>query len=203
MYKEKKLEYSYSGLEPYLNRTVIYIHYNNHYFKYLYNLNELLVNVNLEKKYSEEELAVNIDEVPIEIRGEVLYNLGGVLNHNLYFFNMSGNNNIIPVGKIKTAINDEFGSYENFKNKFISTAKNLKGSGYTFLVLDKNKKLHIINTSNQDTPYYYGMIPIIALDLWEHAYYLEYKYDRDRYIKNWFNLLDFIKINKLYENNIK
>ena len=109
----------------------------------------------------------------------------------------------MPIGKIKEVIDLYFGNYENFKEQFIENAMNLKGSGYTFLVLDDKNNLKIINTSNQDTPYYYGFIPIMALDLWEHSYYLKYKDKKRDYINSWFNLIDFVKINSLYEESTK
>ena len=115
---------------------------------------------------------------------------------------MSDLGNNIPSGELGLEINKVYGSYDNFKKEFKKSALNLEGSGYTFLVLDNNK-LKIINTSNQDSPYYYGFIPILVLDLWEHSYYLKYKNRKDEYIDAWFNLIDFKKTNKLYVNSIK
>ena len=138
------------------------------------------------------------NDFSIENRGEILYYACAVLNHNLYFYNISNKNNIYPIGKIKDDINKYFLGFTNFKEKFIEKANNLKGSGYTFLVLNKTK-LMIINTINEDSPYLYGYIPIICLDLWEHAYYLQYQNNRSLYIANFFNIIDFVKINDYYE----
>ena len=197
MYKKVNLKYKYDDLEPYIDRNTLYVQYNNHYLKYLSNLNELVKDDY--NNYTKEQLALNIDVVPINIRGEVLYNLGGVINHEIYFNTMNKLSGSKPYGEVLREINSVYGSYENFKKEFIRVANNLKGSGYTFLVLDRRNNLFIINTSNQDTPYYYGLYPILALDLWEHAYYLKYKYKREDYINNWFNLIDFTAVNDLYK----
>ena len=103
------------------------------------------------------------------------------------------------MGKINDDIIKYFGSYDKFKKEFKSKALNLKGSGYTFLVKDDKGVLKIINTSNEDSPYYYGMTPIISLDLWEHAYFLQYRNHKDVYIDSFFMLIDFEKINRYYE----
>ena len=198
----EKLKLGYKSLEPYIDDETLDLHYNKHYQKYLDNLNRLLKENNYEFG-SLYDLVMNIDKINLNDRGEVLFNLGGVINHSLYFYIISDKKNNIPYGSILKSINEYFDSYDNFKEKFKESAMELQGSGYTFLVLDNNNKLSIINTSNQDTPYYYGFIPIITLDMWEHAYYLKYKNRKDEYIDAWFNLLDFEKINNLYEESIK
>lgn len=198
----EKLKLGYKSLEPYIDDGTLYLHYNKHYQKYLDNLNRLLKENNYEFG-SLYDLVMNIDKINLNDRGEVLFNLGGVINHSLYFYIISDKKNNIPYGSILKSINEYFDSYDNFKKKFKESAMELQGSGYTFLVLDNNNELSIINTSNQDTPYYYGFIPIITLDMWEHAYYLKYKNRKDEYIDAWFNLLDFEKINNLYEESIK
>lgn len=199
MYEKIKLDYT--SLEPYIDDRTLDIHYNKHYQKYLDNLNKLLKDNNY-KFTSLYNLIENIDKINLNDRGEVLFNLGGVINHSLYFYGMSDKGNVNPVGKLKEDIDKYFNSYSEFKKEFIKSAMNLQGSGYTFLVLDDKKNLKIINTSNQDTPYYYGFIPIITLDLWEHAYYLKYQNRKEEYVNAWFNLLDYNKINKLYEEEI-
>lgn len=200
MYEKIKLDYV--SLEPYIDDRTLDIHYNKHYQKYLDNLNRLMKEKNYEF-IPLVDLAKNIDKINLNDRGEILFNLGGVINHSLYFYDMSDRGNINPVGRIKDDIDKYFNSYDNFKKEFTKSAMNLQGSGYTFLVLDEKNNLKIINTSNQDTPYYYGFVPIITLDLWEHAYYLKYQNKKDEYIKNWFNVIDFEKINRLYEESIK
>ena len=198
-----KINLDYNSLEPYIDNKTFMLHYNAIYNSYIDKLNKLLKKNNYKDNYSLNELVDKIDIFPLEDRGEILYNLGGALNHKLYFYEMSDKGNNIPYGEILKDINKYFGSYDNFKKEFIKKALNLVGSGYTFLVMDESGKLQIINTSNEDTPYSYGFIPIIVLDLWEHSYYLKYTTNKEAYINNWFNLLDFKKINDLYIENKK
>lgn len=198
-----KINLDYNSLEPYIDNKTFMLHYNAIYNSYIDKLNKLLKKNNYKDNYSLNELVDKIDMFPLGDRGEILYNLGGALNHKLYFYEMSDKGNNIPYGEILKDINKYFGSYDNFKKEFIKKALNLVGSGYTFLVMDESGKLQIINTSNEDTPYSYGFIPIIVLDLWEHSYYLKYTTNKEAYINNWFNLLDFKKINALYIENKK
>lgn len=198
-----KINLDYNSLEPYIDNKTLMLHYNVIYSGYIDKLNKLLKKNNYKDNYSLNELVDKIDMFPLEDRGEILYNLGGVLNHKLYFYEISDKGNNIPYGEILKDINKYFGSYDNFKKEFIKKSLNLVGSGYTFLVMDKTGKLQIINTSNEDTPYSHGFIPIIVLDLWEHSYYLKYTTNKEAYINNWFNLIDFKKINDLYIENKK
>lgn len=202
MYKKYELKYNYDELEPYIDTRTVAIHYQNHYMKYLNKLNELLLKEGFKFDIPKEELINNIDMFDIESRDDILYNLGGVLNHELYFDNINKNTTLEPVGKLKDAITSKYGSYENFKKEFKNKTKNLIGSGYTNLVLDKSNNLEIINTSNQDTPYSYGFIPIMTIDLWEHAYYLKYQNNKELYVDNFFNLIDFDVVEKNYEKAI-
>lgn len=202
MYREKTLPYDYQALEPYIDTRTVGIHYNNHYKGYLNRLNNLLKEQNFKYQYPLEELPKHIDEFPIDVRGDILFNIGGVLNHELYFQNMSPNKNKEPKGVLKEAIEKKYGSFENFKNEFKRNAMLLKGSGYTFLVV-KNSELQIVNMPNQETPYTYNMIPIMAIDLWEHAYYLKYQNNKEEYINNFFEIVDFDVILSLYEKATK
>ena len=203
MYKSVILPYNYNDLEPVLNSETINVHYNKHYLGYLEKLNKILNDINYDYRYTKEELVSHIEEIPIDVRDDVLYNLGGVLNHELYFYSMSNNKVNVPIGALRKKIIDEYGTIENFKDQFIKTANKLVGSGYTFLVLNNNLKLEIINTPNQETPYLYGLIPIMALDLWEHAYYLVYRNRRGEYLEKFFEIVDYNNINKNYEKAVK
>lgn len=203
MYKSVILPYNYSDLEPVLNSETINAHYNKHYLGYLEKLNKILNDINYDYRYTKEELVSHIEKISIDVRDDVLYNLGGVLNHELYFYSMSNNKVNVPIGVLRKKIIDEYGTIENFKDEFIKTANKLVGSGYTFLVLNNNLKLEIINTPNQETPYLYGLIPIMALDLWEHAYYLVYRNRRSEYIEKFFEIVDYNNINKNYEKAVK
>ncbi len=193
----KRITLDYNSLEPYIDNKTLDLHYNAHYKNYTEKLNKYLKEQNYNYKYTPTYLAKNIDILPKENRDEILYNLGGYLNHSLYFNNLTDKKKEIPI-KFKELINKYFTSFNNFKEEFINTANELKGSGYTFLVLDKNNNLRIINMSNQDTPYYYGFIPIMTIDVWEHSYYLKYNNKRNDYLTQIFNIIDFDKVYNLY-----
>ncbi len=198
----KKIPLDYQSLEPIIDNRTLNLHYNVHYQNYTDKLNNLLKKNNYDYQNSAIYLAQNIDIVPLEDRDEILYNLGGYLNHSLYFYNLTDKKKDMPEG-MQELINKNFGSLSNFRKEFINMAKEVKGSGYTFLVIDKDNNLKIINTSNQDTPYYYGFIPIMTIDVWEHAYYLKYTYNRPEYLENIFDIIDFDKVYHLYLNNTK
>lgn len=202
MKEYERIKLDYNSLEPQIDNRTLDLHYNIHYQSYTDKLNKLLKESGYNYEYPPEYLAQNIDIIQMNDRNEILYNLGGYLNHSLYFYNLTDQKKEIPL-PLLNEINKYFGSFEEFKKEFISMAKELKGSGYTFLVLDKNNKLRIVNMSNQDTPYYYGFIPIMTIDIWEHSYYLKYTYNREEYLNNIFNIIDFTKVYRLYLNNIK
>ena len=172
--------------EPFLTDFNINVH-NRIYQNYIENIKNI-------SDYK--ETIKNIDNYPIKERGNILFNLGGVLNHQL-FFSILGEGEISE--SLKNKLIEDFGSVENFKNEFIKQANYVVGSGYTFLVLNKDNKLEIINTSNEDTPYSYDLKPIMNLDLWEHSYYLDYQDNKEEYINNFFSFVDFDKVSKIYE----
>lgn len=189
------LKYDYNDLIPYISPRTLMIHYNKHYLKYIENLNKLINEKDLVK------VLKNIEKYEINKRDDIIYNIGGVLNHELYFSSINPNH-IMPTGKLKEDINKKYGNYDNFKKEFMEKASKMIGSGYTFLVINNNG-LDIINLSNQETPYSYNMIPLLTIDLWEHAYYLDYQNDRTKYINNFFQIIDFDEANKIYEKNTK
>jgi len=197
MYRPKPLKYTYDALEPYIDTETINVHYNKHYLGYLKRLNDLLVSLNFDFKLTPKQLIENIEIFPVDKRDDIIFLAGGVINHELYFDGMSPNNHQ-PNRKILEQINREYGSYEKFKQEFIKNANILVGSGYTTLVITKKGNLEIINTPNQDSPYLYGLIPILTLDLWEHAYYLKYRNRKDLYVEAFFNIIDFDALNKRY-----
>lgn len=197
----KKITLDYKSLDPYIDDRTLDLHYNAHYRNYTDKLNKYLNDINYDYKDSPIYLAKHIDILPMENRDEILFNLGGYLNHSLYFYNLTNKKKDIPI-ELLNLINKYFGSFSLFKEEFIDMAMEVKGNGYTFLVMDKNNKLRIINTSNQDTPYYYGFTPIMTIDVWEHAYYLKYTYLRKKYLENIFDIIDFDKVYKLYLDNI-
>lgn len=195
MYKLEKLNYSYDELEPYIDSHTLGLHHNKHQKNYLKKLNELLIKNNYDFRYTLEELPKHIMEFNENDREDILFNLGGVINHNIYFKSISPNKEL-PSIFMNSLIINSFGNYENFIKELKQKAMSLKGSGYTYLVLDKGK-LKIINLFNQDNPYNYNLIPLLAIDLWEHAYYINYENKKDIYIDNLLEILDFKNANEI------
>lgn len=204
MYQPYILKYDYNSLEPHIGKRTMEFHYNNHYLKYLRKLNEVLVKNNFGFQYPIEELYDNIDIFPIGDRDDIIYNAGGVINHELYFSSMKpkGDNVHIPE-PLNSALVQKFGSIDQFMKQFMNLASNLPGSGYTFLVVKPNKELYLLNLANQDSPYSFGMTPILAIDVWEHAYYLDRDNDRKTYIEEFLKVVDFEEVNRKYQKTLK
>lgn len=201
MYKLIEMPYPYNALEPDINEEIVNIHYNKHHRNYVNNLNKAIEQSG-NYDYPLEEIPKNIENYPLKDRGDILYNAGGVLNHNLYWYSMNQNKSN-PTGNLLNKINIQYGNFENFRKDFINRAKNLVGSGYTFLVSNDRGDLTIINLVNQETPYSYNLIPLFTIDLWEHAYYLQYKNDRNAYIENFWNKANFDYATSKYEEIVK
>lgn len=198
MYEMKDLPYKYDALEPIISTTTVNIHYNKHEKGYLDRLNKFLHEAGYNGNYTIHEIILNINKFPMEYRGDILYNAGGVVNHDLYWNSMGKLS--LPSGKLLEKIVNVYGSYDSFKKKFIEEANKVIGSGYTFLVMDNKNNLNIINLSNQDSPLSYGYEPLFTIDLWEHAYYLDYQNRRSDYINNFFSIVNFDEASKKYEN---
>ncbi|MBE6138243.1 MAG: superoxide dismutase [Firmicutes bacterium] len=201
MYKLESLPYDYNALEPFISGTTVNIHYNKHHKHYLERLNNLLNSINYQYNKPIEDIIINIDKFPISARGDILFNAGGALNHDLYWKSMNPVSKM-PIGLLLEQITNTYGSFQNFKQEFIESTKKLVGSGYTFLVMDKNKNLKIINTSNQESPYSYGFIPLLTIDLWEHAYYLDYQNRKEDYVNSFFSIINFEYAEQIYEKNL-
>jgi len=194
MYKLKEINYNNTS---FLDEETIRYHRILHK-RYLDNLNKLLIKNNYDFKDKKEDLVNNLEIFYIEDRGDILFNLGGVINHDIYFSNINPSNINVKNNDILNKINLKYGTFSNFKNIFREEALKLVGSGYTFLVLDKNNDLKIILLPNQETPIAYGFKPLIALDLWEHAYYLQYNVKKTDYIDNFLDNLNLNEINSIY-----
>lgn len=199
MYQLPSLPYLYQDLEPFIDTHTMGLHYHKHEQTYLNNLNNLLIKDNYDYKYDLDELIYHIEEFPLKDRENILFNLGGVLNHNIYWKSMN-NNGTLPNGKLKEQMDKQYGSYDEFWKEIKENALKLKGSGYTFLVMS-NSELEIINFFNQDSPLLYGYIPLFNIDLWEHAYYLNYENDRSKYIDNFKEIADFSYASEIYNKN--
>lgn len=195
MYKYNNLNYESEALINLLSLKSIDIE-KEYGMLYLNKLNSLLNLNNYDYRYTKEELINHIDIFPLDIRADILYNLGGVLNHESFINSINGD--FVLNNEITRELIKEYGSISNFKNTFKNTAFNLVGSGHTYLVIDRYNKFNIINLSNEEVPYSFGFIPIITLDLWEHTYLYKYNLNKNEYINNFLNSLDFKKINDIY-----
>jgi Fe-Mn family superoxide dismutase len=193
-YSLPQLPYSYDALEPYIDKTTMEIHHTKHHQAYINNLNSAL------EKYPEfhnlelEEILRNLNQLPEEIRTAVRNNGGGHYNHTLFWEIMKPNGGGEPKGKLKEEIERNFGSFEEFKKLFSETAIKHFGSGWAWLVITSDKKLKVYSMLNQDNPLMNGDIPIMGLDVWEHAYYLKYQNRRAEYVEAWWHVVNWDKI---------
>jgi len=198
LYTLKKLNYLYQDLEPYIDTHTLGLHYNKHYRGYLDKLNGLLLKNHYNFQYPISELYFYLNQFPYEDRQDIVFNLGGVLNHELYFDSLNCNL-VKPTLSLEKKINEKYGSYDNFVNLFIAEGMKLKGSGYTFLEVSLNGDLIIMNRSNQDSPIFYGNIPLFCIVFWEHVYYINYENNRNQYLENIFKVVDFSYASNVYE----
>ena len=149
-----------------------------------------------------EEIYDYITSFQKEDQNNILFYLGGVLNHNLYWQSINPNQKEFLQGNLKDAVDQKFGSFDHFKRNWIENAMDLKGSGYVFLVKTPKGEVEIITTQNQDSPLQFGYIPLFCIDMWEHAYYLNYKNEKKNYIDNFFQLANFRYANQKYNEKI-
>lgn len=201
MYNKIELPFDYNALEPYIDEETVKTHYGKHLQTYETNLNKALEGYEeYTKGKNLDQLIKNLADLPEEIRTAVVNNGGGVSNHNLYFSILSPNAKKSPEGKFLDEINKTFGSLEKLKEELTNAAISQFGSGYAFLVKDKDSKLSIVKRVNQNSPVMDDLIPILTIDVWEHAYYLKYKNLRVDYVKNIWNVIDWGKVQGLYED---
>lgn len=194
----EKLPYDYNALEPFIGEDTMHFHHDKHLLAYVNNLNSALENYPELHNKTLEDLLKNIDTLPAEIQTKVRNNGGGVFNHNLFFDLMTPNSPKQPVGKLAKAIDEKFGSFDNFKATFKKAAMDRFGSGWAWLVVDENNELMVVSTPNQDVPMQLKVKPLLLIDIWEHAYYLNYQNRRADYVDNFFNVIDWEKVNKLF-----
>jgi Fe-Mn family superoxide dismutase len=194
----EKLPYAYDALAPNISATTLEIHYSKHYLTYTNNLNKAVLGTPLENLTIEEVLA-KLDPNDAALRN----NAGGFYNHSLYWKCVASKAGGEPSNALAEAITKDFGSFENFKSLFKEEATKQFGSGWAWLIVDKFGKLQVTSTSNQDNPLLKNAsvpgTPILALDVWEHAYYLDYQYRRKNYIDAFFNVINWRKVEENYE----
>ncbi len=197
-----KLPYNYDALAPNIDAMTMEVHYSKHYLTYTNNLNKTLAGTELES-LPIEEIFKKLDLNNADLRN----NLGGYYNHTLYFDIMAPKAGGKPSDTLASAIDKDFGSFDNFKIQFEDAATKQFGSGWAWLIVDKAGKLQVTSTPNQDNPLMPRSVvagtPILAIDVWEHAYYLNYQNKRKKYIEAFFNVINWKKVGEKYEEAIK
>ena len=196
-YQLPKLPYAYDALEPTIDEETMHLHHEKHHNTYVTNLNAALEKHPELPEKSIEDLLAGINEVPADIRQAVINNGGGHANHSFFWKIMTPNGQGAPVGELKEAIDATFGSFDEFKAQFKAAAASRFGSGWAWLVVD-NGKLAVISTANQDSPLMEGKTPVVGLDVWEHAYYLNYRNVRPNYIDAFWNVVNWEQANENY-----
>lgn len=196
VYKLPDLLYSYDSLEPYIDEETMHFHHDKHHQTYVDKLNQALEKYPDLQKKPVEELIKNINKIPEEIRIPVTRNVSQVFNHTFFFDILKKDTK--PSGEILKSINKHFGSFEEFKKKFSESAISLFGSGWVWLVFD-NGNLEILSTPNHENPLSQNKIPLVVIDVWEHAYYLKYKNKRADYVEAFFNVINWDKVNDCFK----
>lgn len=190
------LPYPYEALEPAIDAETMRIHHNKHHKAYVDNANRLLADLPQFGGMSPDEVILNLDKAPEAVRKGLIDNVGGHINHSLFWQMMAPNGGGAPTGAVKDAIDQAFGSFENFQKEFQTAGMKRFGSGWAWLVKDKDGKLVVVSTPNQDPPVMSGQKPLLGVDVWEHAYYLNYQNRRADYLTAWWNTVNWDFVNK-------
>lgn len=187
------LPYAEDALEPHIDARTMSIHHDKHHAGYTNNLNNALEGTEWQDR-SIEDILRNIDQIPQDKRTAVRNNGGGYANHRLFWNIMSPDGGGQPSGELAQAINDAFGSFDAFKDKLSKAAAGQFGSGWGWLVVKSDGSLDVYSTANQDSPHMQGDTPILGVDVWEHAYYLNYQNRRADYISAWWNTVNWDQV---------
>lgn len=193
MYQPISLKYEFQDIEPIISEQTMRRHYQDHYLRYLKKLNVILQKNNFAYNYPITSIFQNIDVFPLQDRDEILYNAGGAVNHEMYFNSLTPNQKEIPE-PLQNALIQKFGNIEQFKSQILNYADGLAGSGYVFLAVNTIGELLLMNLSNQDSPYSFFYTPILAIDVWEHAYYVDYRNRRADFVKAFWSIVDWDKV---------
>jgi Fe-Mn family superoxide dismutase len=193
-----QLPYSFDALEPWIDAKTVEIHYTKHHMTYLTNLNNALSSLPAFAGQSIEEILSHLEAVPETARTAVRNNGGGYYNHIVYWNVMGANKGGEPLGKLAKAIETSFGSFTALKEQVEKAGLGRFGSGWSWLSKKTDGSLLVHSTPNQDTPLAEGLIPVIGVDVWEHAYYLKYQNRRAEYLTNWWNLVNWEEAERRY-----
>lgn len=202
MFTLPELPYAYTALEPAIDAKTMEIHHTKHHQTYVDKLNAALTNYPDLLKMDVEELLRSIDTVPTEVKTAVQNHGGGHANHSLFWTILSPSPGE-PDGKLLTAIEKAFGNTDAFKTKFTEAATTRFGSGWAWLVVNQDRSLEVISTANQDSPLMTKQTPILGLDVWEHAYYLNYQNRRPEYIEAFWGLVNWAEVERRYLHAIQ
>ena len=194
-----ELPYAYDALEPVIDAKTMEIHHTKHHNTYVNNLNDALAKHPDLEYENVKELLKDLDNLPQDIQTAVRNNGGGHFNHSIFWEIMAPEGTSELSGELKEAIERDLGSYDEFVEKFTAAAKGRFGSGWAWLVADKDGKLEVTDTPNQDNPIMDGKSCILGLDVWEHAYYLNYQNRRPDYISEWFKVVNWDEVAKRYK----
>ncbi|CAN5224697.1 superoxide dismutase [soil metagenome] len=200
-YQLPSLPYDYNALEPVIDEQTMHLHHEKHHNTYVTNLNAALEQHPDADKGSIEELLADLNSLPNEIQRAVRNNGGGHSNHSMFWQIMSPNGGGSPAGELGSAIDESFGSFDQFKEQWASSAAPgaLFGSGWAWLIAAPDGNLRIETTANQDSPLMEGKLPVIGLDCWEHAYYLKYQNRRPDYINAWWDVVDWQEAERRFQ----
>jgi len=196
-----KLQYAYDALEPHIDAMTMEIHHSKHHAAYINNLNKALEPyMDLQTKELE-ELVKELTSLPESIRTAVQNNGGGHYNHTFFWKLLTPNSSKSPEGPLADTLKKEFGNFENFKMEFNKAAMGRFGSGWAWLIMDSNKNLSVVSTPNQDNPLMGGFVPVLGLDVWEHAYYLKYQNRRAEYVNAFWEVVNWVQVQINYGKN--
>jgi superoxide dismutase, Fe-Mn family len=197
------LPYAYDALEPYIDTQTMKIHHDLHHQAYINGLNEALKEHPELQKKTVTELLQELNTLPEPLRVAVRNFGGGHANHSLFWTLLTPTSTKEPVGQLKEALIKQFGSFEEFKKQFDKAAMSVFGSGWAWLVIDPSGTLKIVTTPNQESPLSDGLVPLLCLDVWEHAYYLKYQNKRRDYTDAWWNVVHWTEVEKNFEKATK
>lgn len=192
------LPYDYSALEPHIDEQTMRIHHDKHHAAYVTNLNKALESASDLQTKPIQDILMNLNSVPENIRTAVRNNGGGHYNHTMFWEIMGPKAGGEPTGELGAAITSTFGSFATFKENLNNAGIGRFGSGWAWLVFDKNNKLAILSTPNQDNPMSDGLRPVMGVDVWEHAYYLKYQNRRADYLAAWWNVVNWAAVAARY-----
>lgn len=202
MFTLPDLPYDYDALAPFISADIQHLHHDKHHKAYVDNLNKALEKYPDWQNKSIEEIITSLDQVPEDVRVAVRNNGGGHYNHSMFWVMMSPKKNQEPTGTLLDKIQHSFGDFKTFQNEFSQAAVKVFGSGWEWLVWD-NGEVKMMSTPNQDSPLTQGKIPLLGLDVWEHAYYLQYYNKRPDYIAAWWNIVNWDDVAKRLDEAIK